>query len=353
MAEETDRIVDALVSAGLVDATRRDEAAGVLAGLPTASGPGSAPAVGAETGPAPGLRSKLGEIAGYAGAALVVAAGVVFLAQEWSSFSDTERVAWISGMAIVLALAGAITSFVGTGFPGLREESGAVRRRLAGTLYTGTAITAALAVGLEVEHIRSARGGMFGDNWSMIAALATLVVVGIRGYLAAPTVLGLLPIAVGSFTVIPTTLELFNFQGSATFPVTMSLLEIAVALLWWGLSEIDVVQPRQGGLAIAMLIGLIGAQMPVMSGERPTLGYLLTALVAVGAFVGYAARPAWAYLGAGVIAVTLVVPEALNHWTSGSLGTAGSVLLAGIALLGASLLSFRLRRGSTDRGSGS
>lgn len=335
MDEKTNRIVDALVSAGLIDGARREQAVGVVT---------AAAAVPVQTSR---VRSKLGEIAGYAGAALVVAAGVVFIMQEWSNLSDNQRVAWIGAMAGVLALAGIVTSFVGTGFRGLREESGAIRRRLAGTLYTGTAISAGIAVTLEVDHIRSLRERGFNDAWMMVAMFTTLAIIGLVGYLAAPTIVGLLPIAVGSFAVIPATLELFDLPGS-TFVTTMALLEIALALVWWGVSEIELAQPRQIGLAIALTIGVIAAQMPVWSEERPNLGYLLSALVAVGAFIGYVARPAWAYLGAGVVAVTLVVPEALHDWTSGSIGTAGSVLLAGVTLLAASLLSFKLHHESAE-----
>ena len=336
MDEKTSRIVDALVSAGLVEASQRDQVADVVASA------GTAPAEGAR------VRSKLGEIAGYAGAALVVAAGVVFILQEWSNLSDNERVAWIGAMALILAVAGLITSFVGTGFAALREESGAARRRLAGTLYTGTAITAAIAVALEVGHIRTVSDRSFDSVWMAVAAFGTVALVGLVGYVASPTIVGLLPVGVGSFALIPTVLELFNFQGGSTFTVTMALLEIALALIWWGVSEIDLVSPRQFGLAIALVIGLIGAQMPVLNQDSPNLGYALTALVAVGAFIGYVARPAWAYLGAGVVSVTLVVPEALHDWTSGSIGTAGSVLLAGLALLGASQQSFKLRWGSAE-----
>ncbi|HEX6485476.1 MAG TPA: hypothetical protein VF012_02095, partial [Nocardioidaceae bacterium] len=50
------------------------------------------------------------------------------------------------------------------------------------------------------------------------------------------------------------------------------------------------------------------------------------------------------YLAVGVVGVTLAVPEALLDWTEGSLGTAGVLLVAGVTLLGASLLGLRLRK---------
>ena len=76
---------------------------------------------------------------------------------------------------------------------------------------------------------------------------------------------------------------------------------------------------------------------------------LALALVAAAAFAVYVVRPAWPYLALGVVAVTLVVPEALLDWTDNDLGPAGAMLVTGMTLLAASLLGFRLRR---DVGSG-
>jgi hypothetical protein len=56
-------------------------------------------------------------------------------------------------------------------------------------------------------------------------------------------------------------------------------------------------------------------------------------LVALGALVG-----------AGVLATTLVVPEALDGWTDGSVSAAGSLPVAGLTLLGASAIGLQLRR---------
>jgi len=149
-------------------------------------------------------------------------------------------------------VAGIVTSLVGTGFRALREESGAIRRRLAGTLYNGAAVSAGIAVTLEVDHIRSLREREFNDAWMMVALFTTLAVIGLIGYVAAPTILGLAPIGVGTAAVIPAVLALFEFGSDRTLVTTTALLEIALALLWWGASEIEVVQPRQIGLGIAL-----------------------------------------------------------------------------------------------------
>lgn len=327
MAESTvvTRVVHALVGGGLVPADKRAEAERLVA-----------TAMGVEEVSRPRARAKLGETAGYVGAALVVAAGALFITEQWSNLTQGERVAWIGGMSILLGAVGLVTSFVGTGFVGMREEAGAVRRRLAGTIFVGMAATAGVAAGLQTDRMTTGN-----ETWPMAAAFGTVAVFGALGYWVAPTAVGQIPIAVGTFGVIPALLEVF-VSGDQSFVTALALLEIALAVLWWGATESDLVKPREVGLLATFVIAMFGAQMPVMNQEAVNLGYLLTALVAVAAFGGYILRPAWPYLGAGVVAVTIVVPEAINDWTEGSIGPAGAVLLAGVALLAASLASFRL-----------
>jgi hypothetical protein len=90
---------------------------------------------------------------------------------------------------------------------------------------------------------------------------------------------------------------------------------------------------------------VIGAQMTVFTDQGTNwFGYLVLAAVAVGAFGMYVARPAWPYLAAGVVALTLVVPEALLDWFDDALGPAGALLVAGVTLLAASLAGLRLRK---------
>jgi formate-dependent nitrite reductase membrane component NrfD len=84
------------------------------------------------------------------------------------------------------------------------------------------------------------------------------------------------------------------------------------------------------------------------NGSEP-LAYGITAAVAVAGFVLYLRTVGWPYLVVGVLGVTLVVPEAVMHWTDGSLGVAGAVLVAGLTLLGASLAGLRMRQEVGER----
>ena len=87
------------------------------------------------------------------------------------------------------------------------------------------------------------------------------------------------------------------------------------------------------------------AQLPVFAYEVDELGYALTAAVAVARVRRLpVSTRSWSVLAAGVLATTLVVPEALHDWTGGSVPAAGSLLIAGLTLLAASAIGLRLRR---------
>ena len=111
-------VVDALVSAGLVEPSRRDEAHRVVVGVL------GAPDTERSS------RGLLVEIAAYVGGALVVASIGLFLAQQWADFSDTLQVVVLAGIAVLLAAARVIAVVVGGGYQPLRTGRDEVRRRL-------------------------------------------------------------------------------------------------------------------------------------------------------------------------------------------------------------------------------
>jgi hypothetical protein len=88
-------------------------------------------------------------------------------------------------------------------------------------------------------------------------------------------------------------------------------------------------------------------------GSYANLAYALLFAVAVAGFAMYLRTAAWPYLVGGVLGITIVVPEAVIDWTGGALGPAGGVLLAGLALLGASLAGFRMHQEAADEPTGS
>lgn len=323
-------VVSALEGHGLIDPTRHDEALEVVAR-----------ALGAESLEEAPLRRRLAELAGYVGGALVIAAGALFISTEWMDLSVGQQVGLLAGIAVLLFAAGVGVGVTGGGFGALRSDAQPVRRRLASVLFTGGAVTAAAAVIVWLVDVIEQRGTEMDEGQFIgLGGSLTLVVLATVGYLMAHSLLGQAAIAVGAAYAIPFTLDSIGDVDE----VALGMVFLAVGLVWLALAEREVWYEVLGARVIGSAFVLVGAQIPVFGSDHEWVGYLATILVAGAGFAMYVARRAWPYLAVGVAGVTLAVPEALLDWTEGSLGTAGVLLVAGVTLLGASLLGLRLRK---------
>jgi hypothetical protein len=318
-------LVSALVDAQLVDPARRDEAATVVDRV-----------LGGQSTRTPALKRRLAELAGYVGGAFVVSAAAIFLTAQWDDLSTGQQVGLLAGIAVLLAgTALALGIAADGGLAAARQGLEPVRRRLTGVLLTGAAASAAGAVGLWVDDAFAGDG-----TWPGIIGFGTLAVLSLVGYLVAPTVVGQLGVAAGAVALVAVVVD--ELQGDS---VAAGLLVLGVGVAWLVATELGLWRETASARVIGSVLAVVGAQLPVFDfdGSR-WVAYLLLSLVAAAAFATYVVRPAWPYLAAGVIAVTLVVPEALIDWTDNSLGPAGALLAAGGALLVASLVGFRLRK---------
>lgn len=332
-------VVEALVSAGLVDSDRRDEAQRVVTGALEARG---------RTTSSKGL---LVEIGGYVGGALVVASIGLFLAQYWGDFSDTVQVAALATITLLLAVAGLAVSRLGSGYAEMRAGRDEMRRRLTSALLTAAALAGAITVGRVVELQMGPSYTTEAENWPTIAAALTMLVLAAATYAYAPSVLGQLAMIGSVFVGTTSTWNLVYPRDFST--LWPGLTFMLVGLLWLGLAESGVFREVAEARAIGASLTLFGAQFIRFDGQHNNLAYLLMLAVAVAAFVMYLRRASWPYLVVGVLGTTLVVPEAIIDWTEGSLGPAGGVLVAGLTLLGASLAGLRVRKEVAEEGEAS
>lgn len=323
----TEVVVSALVGAGLVEEGRRSDATEVVDRVFTGEPPMTA-----------SLRRRVSEVAGYVGGAFVVAAAVLFFQSQWVAFSPGARVGILTAITGLLALAAVLLIATDGGFAGLRTAPEAVRRRLAGVLFTGAAFTGAVAVGIHVNGM-VAEGG----SGAMMAAGMTGLALALVGYLLAPTVLGQVAVAVAFLVGTPAALAVMGAED----PLPYGLVVLAVGVLWLVLVEREVWYEMYSARVVGCFLVVLGAQIPVASAHA-WVGYLATLAAAGAGFALYVYRRFWPYLATGVVGLTLVTPEALTDWTEGSLGTATILLLAGVTLLVTSLLGLRLRKRRTE-----
>ncbi|WP_305787139.1 DUF2157 domain-containing protein [Symbioplanes lichenis] len=257
-----------------------------------------------------GLRGRLGEIAGYLGASLVLGATVLLLGDRWDELGLAGRVIALAAVAVVLAACGVALS---------RRRGHDVHRRLASTLLTGAAVTAGAAAGVGLDD---------GLAWS-----GTVLLGAIAGYLLARSALGLLAAAAAACGVWAAVID----DLDAPYGIGLIVLGVGFAAL----SRTPWIAERRVAVAIAVTLGLTGAQLVLFSTNAVSYG--LTALVTAACFTGYARGRDWITLAGGVAGATLVVPEFLYDVTGGSLGAGGAMLVAGLTLLAGGLIGLRLR----------
>lgn len=337
--------MDALISEQLLDPAVRERSLGVVAAA-LAGTPETVAASDARPEAPPTRRTlpRLVEVVAYVGGALVLAAGALFLAQEWGGLGYLTRVTMLAVVMIVLGLAGVVSARGATGNASLREPTNDSRRRLAGTLLTGAALTAAFLAGLVADH--HVHVNLQEIYWPVVAGGAVGVVVCAVGYRLAPTALGVLGMLGGLVTVV---LDLVSGVDDYW------LLGVALfftGVLWLGLAEAGVFRESTVARAAGVATALLGAQMPVMEATHPWVGYLLTLIVVIVGLGVYLRTTAWPYLAGAVAAVTLVVPEMVSDWTEGSLGAIGAVLVTGVTLLIASFAGYRLRAETAEENPG-
>jgi hypothetical protein len=321
-------VVTALVSAGLVDASRRDDAQRVVMralGVP-------------EKRISP--RALLVEIAAYVGSALVVASIGLFLSQYWAEFPGPVQVTVLAAVTLVLATAGLAASRVGSGYAELRVGRDEVRRRLASALLCAAAAAAGVTVGRLVDRQLSVEVG--NENWPIVTGAMTALVLTAAAYAYAPSAFGQVTMAIATFMIVTGGWSLFDQDQADTLWPGLAFLVVGV--VWTTSAEGELFREVVQARAIGAALMLFGAQFTRFSDDHANLAYLLMLLVAVAAFVMYVLKAAWPYLVVGVLGITLVVPEAIIDWTGGSLGPAGAVLVAGMTLLAAAMAGFRVRK---------
>jgi hypothetical protein len=248
-------------------------------------------------------------------------------------------VSFLVAVALVLAVAGGFT------VPRVGSREIDLRRRLSGTLLTGSSVAAGTAAGVALEVFTDQR---YGDvYWPAVLGGAVVIAGSALAYRFSST-------AVGLVVMIGGALDVATNLGSGLAPsgddeaVGVGLAVFVVAIVWILLTELGLFDQRTIARTLGVVVGVVGSQVASFTGDQSWIGYLMAVvIVGVGVWL-YLTRLDWPYLAGAVVAVTLVVPEAVSDWTDNSLGVVGGVLLAGITLLVASFAAYRLRKETTD-----
>jgi len=213
---------------------------------------------------------------------------------------------------------------------------------LSGALLTASAVAAGFTVGVAIQVFSDA--DFQGVPWPAVAGGLVVAAASALAYRFSSTAVGLVGMLGGASTAATNLGS--ELAGDEALGVGLSVF--ALAVVWLVLTELDLFDQWTIARALGLAAALMGAQVASFTGDQAWAGYLAAVIVAGAGVWLYVVRLAWPYLAAAVIAVTLVVPEAVSDWTDNSLGVVGGVLVAGVTLLVASYAGNRLRKEATD-----
>ena len=324
--------LDVLVSRGTIST---DQRAAILAevgsGMPAVSE--SRPGAPAQA-PAPGrhrrsLSEVLIEVGLYVGGALVIAAAVVLVAQNWESMSLGVQIALLGMTALV---AGGVALVVAHD-----AGPGSARRRLAGVLFVGAAVSAAGTTALLLGE---------GSDYTGVAAFAVALAVMVGAHLVASSTITELGMFVAGFGIVQTAIGAFrpeavssSYDELITYDRYTQLAVVAFGVLWALVVSRRLVH-RELAVLAGMVVALMSALPIIGENSTRTVGMVVMALLAGLGFWRFLVEGYWPWLAAAIASVT-----ALVFWAVGGADRpALAILVAGLVMLGSSALGMLVAR---------
>ena len=323
--------LDALVDRGTITPEQRaavlaEVAGGAATPGPTPAAPGTTPSPARQRRP---LAEILIEVGLYVGAALVIAAAFVLVAQNWEAMSLGMQ---ITILAITAVAAGGAGLAVGHG-----ASSGSARCRLAGVLFVGAAASAAGTTALLLGE---------SNDFTGVAAFAVALAVMVTAHLVAPSTITELGMFVASFAVLQSGLEMlrpetvdYEYDELTTFDRYSPMVGVAFGALWALLVSRRLTH-RELAVFVGMAVALTSALPIIGQEETRALGMVVMALLAAMGFWRFLTDGHWPWLAAAIGSVT-----ALVFWAVGGADRpALAILVAGLVLLGSSALGMLAAR---------
>ena len=279
------------------------------------------------TPPGPARTSLVTEALGYLGGVIILVASILVAARFWDDLATAGRLAVVGAAATLLVAAGALV-------PARLGEAG---QRLRAVLWlTGTAAFAGFMGILGDQAL-----GWTESSLGLLVAGTTAAVAAVLWSLHhhplqhAATLVGLLGAVAAAASFLPgrdTGVPGLAVWGAA---VIWALLAWGGVLAWTG-------RPDTPNLGV--VLGSVGAIFGAMATMPMNWGIVL-ALLTVGAVVAVAVMSrSLVLLAIGSIAALQTLPAAMVQWFGGTLGAALGLLVVGVMLVGAAIMTARRRQ---------
>jgi hypothetical protein len=271
-----------------------------------------------------GSANRLVEMLGYVGGGLLLGGAALLFATSWEDLSKIAKVVLLGAATLTLVAAGLAIA----GGPSEVGRLTHQRRRVVSTLFALASGTTAFTAGVSV------------NSHEFVAGSAAGLVVAVAAHAMVPTAITLL--AVAATSVSTTGASVVEFVSER--PLTMGFALFALGVIGACLALAGVLRPVPLALAAGAAVALFGAQHPLAGSDTAVVAYALTGALAIASFAAYLRAHQIVLLVTGVVATTIVVPEAVWDWTDGAVSGGALLLVAGAVLLVASGVGLRLRR---------
>jgi hypothetical protein len=288
----------------------------------------------------PGRRGWWVEALGYVGGGLMLSGAALLVGLNWDVLTRPGKLGVLGAVFLVLIGVGGAIARLSGGIAQLAQPPAAIRRRVVGVLLALASAVLALAMGVAVDSV-----------WDWPAYVVGLLAAG-AGYLVVRTVPGLLTVMAFSVAALAVGLDELSLANSTVASVTLAVAFVALGAGWLVLSLIGWVVPRAVGAGLAAAIALGGAQTGIGDSGVALLVYVLTIVVALACLVLYRSQRMVVLMVAGVLGISIAVPEAVWDVTNGAGGGAAILLVSGAVLLAACGAGLGLYRVPTRRASG-
>ncbi len=158
------------------------------------------------------------------------------------------------------------------------------------------------------------------------------------GYLVVRSAIGILVSAVFSGMAVGMFVGEVLDAGSVALGVAL----VVVGLTWNVLDASGSLTPPGPGFAVGAAVALVGAQQPLGEPGGAAWAYGLTFVVALVWLTGNLWHRSPVLLVAGIVGLTIAIPQAIWDWADGAVGGALIALIAGAVLLIASAFGLRI-----------
>lgn len=266
----------------------------------------------------------LGEIAGYLGGALALAALMTLTMEYWYELGDIGRIFIVAAVS-ALCLFGAVR---------LTKVEASQAKRLGQFLFFLATAGFGFTLGLATEF-------GFDEKWPMLVGATAALVLAVIIWWRLMTPLQLIAVALSLGILV---VAVWNFWDNvASAGIGWSYIVLAIA--WILATEAGYLKPSTAALVMGCIAALFGAQLVAFDtwDAGLALALLLGAAIGIGLLIAGLIRKRGVMLGFGAAGIVMFMPQLTYELFSDSIGAPISLLLAGMLLVGMSVFLMVVR----------